>query len=315
MDPRMALSNLYERGLVFKHARMFEPAIDDFRQAARDPQYTGKAYVQMALCLKAINRHDDAIMAFRQAAASPTIDSDGQLHIFYHMGRTMESAGRYAESLEVYGWIRKEDPEFRDVVSRIKRLCLVGQGSALQAGGSWQGWMESVIGKSEALKPLMAMFGQTGQWLSRQTGSVQKSSPAVQNNRPRVHSVGAPHVRSDGATNRKAQPVSKKRALEHRRCVRVPVRLHSYFSIKGRTVAGKGELRDLSPWGCRVTSPVAVPVGTDVQCCIFPLNSSDAFVIEGATVRWISPKEFGLAFTNVNPVVRQRIVQMCRAAA
>ncbi|MDH5640361.1 MAG: hypothetical protein OEY28_03630, partial [Nitrospira sp.] len=66
MDPRMALSNLYERGLVFKHARMFEPAIDDFRQAARDPQYTGKAYVQMALCLKAINRHDDAIMAFRQ---------------------------------------------------------------------------------------------------------------------------------------------------------------------------------------------------------------------------------------------------------
>ena len=315
MDPRMSLSNLYERGIVFKHARMFEAAIDDFRQAARDPQYTGKAYVQMALCLKAIKRHDDAIMAFRQAAASPTIDAEEQLHIFYHMGRTMESAGRYAESLEVYGWIRKEDPEFRDVVSRIKHLCLVGQGFPSQAGGSWTGWMESMIGKSETLKPLMAMFGQTGQWLSRQTGSVQQSSPAAQNNRSRAHSVGTTHVRSGEVTNRKAQPVSKKRALEHRRCVRVPVRLHSYFSIKGRTVAGKGELRDLSPWGCRVTSLVAVPVGTDVQCCIFPLNSSDAFVIEGATVRWISPKEFGLAFTNVNPVVRQRIVQMCRAAA
>jgi hypothetical protein len=315
MDQRMSLSDLYERGLVFKRARMFEQAIDDFRLAAQEPQYTGRAYVQMALCLKAINRHDDAVMAFRQASASPTIDSDEQLHIFYHMGRTLESAGRYAESLEVYGWIRKEHPKFGDVARRIKHLCAGGRGAVPQAVGSWQGWMETMIRRSEVLKPLMAIVEQTGQWLGRQTGTVPSLPPAHQSNRTRGRNPVVPHARSSEATNRRTQTVSKKRTLEHRRYVRVPVRLHSYFSVKGRTVAGKGELRDLSPWGCRVTSAVAVPVGTDVQCCIFPLNSSDAFVIEGATVRWISPKEFGLAFTNVSPVVRQRIVQMCRVAA
>lgn len=111
------------------------------------------------------------------------------------------------------------------------------------------------------------------------------------------------------------QLVPRKRTIEHRRCVRVPVQLHSYFLAKGRLIAGKGELRDLSPWGCRMTSAVAVSVGADLQCCIFPFNSSEACVIEGATVRWISPKEFGVAFTNVNPAVRKRIVQMCREAA
>lgn len=314
MEQQMSSSDLYERGLVLKRARMFEPAIDDFRQAACDPQYAGIAYVQVALCLKAIGRYDDAVMAFRQAAVSPTLASEEQLHIFYHMARTLESAGRYAESLEVYGWIRKDNPEFCDVAHRIKHLCSGGRGPAPHALGPWQGWMEAVIGGSGAWKPLMAILGQTRQWLDRQTGG-QSAPQAYQNDRSVNRGVVALHSRSGDAAKGRTQPVSRKRTIEHRRCVRVPVRLHSYFSAKGRTVAGKGELRDLSPWGCRMTSAVAVPVGADVQCCIFPWNSSEAFVIEGATVRWISPKEFGLAFTNVSPVVRQRIVQMCRAAA
>jgi len=314
MDERMSSSDLYQRGLVLKRARMFESAMDDFRKAAEDPHYAGMAYVQLALCLKANSRYDEAVMAFRQAAASPTLEPEEQLHVFYHMGRTLESAGRYAESLEVYGWIRKDNPEFGDVAHRIKHLCLGGGGPVPPAVGSWQGWMEGVIARSGALKPLMAIFEQTGEWLGQQTGS-RPASVSYQPNQSRNRGQVVSNARSGMALKGRKQPVLKKRTLEHRRCVRVPVRLHSYFAVKGRTVAGKGELRDLSPWGCRVTSAVAISVGTDVQCCIFPQNSSDAFVIEGATVRWISSKEFGLAFTNVSPAVQQRIVQMCRAAA
>ena len=315
MDQRMSSSDLYKRGLVLKHARMFSPAIDDFRQAACDPQYAGRAYVQMALCLKAIGRYDDAVMAFRQAVASPALSSEEQLQIFYHMGRALESAGRYAESLEVYGCIRKENPEFCDVAHRIKHLCSGGRGPIPPAPGLWQAWMEAALAGSWTFKPQMkAFFEQTGQWLGRQTRYLP-APRADQNDRSMNRSLVVPRSHVGNAAKGRIQPVSRKRTIEHRRCIRVPVRLHSYFSAKGRTVAGKGELRDLSPWGCRVTSVVAVPIGADLQCCIFPRNSSDAFVIEGATVRWISPKEFGLAFTDVSPVVRKRIVQMCKAAA
>src|SRR6266545_8309859 len=110
MDQQMSAYERYERGLVLKQVQMFYPAIDDFRKAALDPQYTGKAHVQMALCLRSTDHHEEAVMALRQALASPTFSSDEQRQILYLMGQTLESLGRYAESLEVYGWIRKEDP-------------------------------------------------------------------------------------------------------------------------------------------------------------------------------------------------------------
>jgi hypothetical protein len=91
--------------------------------------------------------------------------------------------------------------------------------------------------------------------------------------------------------------------------------LESYFTVKGRTVGGKGELRDLSPWGCRVASSAALPVGADLQCCIVPHGATSAFIIEGATVRWIGPKEFGLSFTSVRPIVQQQIAQLCQVHA
>ncbi len=80
-------------------------------------------------------------------------------------------------------------------------------------------------------------------------------------------------------------------------------------------MADEGELRDLSPWGCRVTSLVSVPVGANLQCSIFPKEGQLPFLIEGATVRWINQKEFGLAFTKVHPGVQQRIARLCQAQA
>lgn len=80
-------------------------------------------------------------------------------------------------------------------------------------------------------------------------------------------------------------------------------------------VNGEGELRDLSPWGCRVTSPVAVPIGADLECCIFPQGAANPFIIDGATVRWINAREFGLSFTSVRPGVQRQIAQLCRVQA
>jgi len=83
--------------------------------------------------------------------------------------------------------------------------------------------------------------------------------------------------------------------------------------LKGRTVAGEGELQDLSPGGCRVTSPLEVPVGTELECCIFPQYEGNPFTVEAATVRWSQSREFGLSFTKVRPDVQRQIAQLCRA--
>jgi len=100
--------------------------------------------------------------------------------------------------------------------------------------------------------------------------------------------------------------------MDKRQHVRVAVQFRSHFSSKSQMVAGEGELRDLSPAGCRVTSQTVVPLGVELECCIFPENEGNPFIIEGATVRWTRPQEFGLAFTKIRPGVQRQISDLCR---
>ena len=80
-------------------------------------------------------------------------------------------------------------------------------------------------------------------------------------------------------------------------------------------VAGDGELKDLSPGGCRVASSVAAQVGTELEICIFPAYEDNPFTIDAATVRWARGQEFGVSFTQVRPAVQQQLVQLCRRRA
>ncbi|MEQ1844720.1 MAG: tetratricopeptide repeat protein [Nitrospira sp.] len=163
MLQQMSSSELYERGLVLMELRMFHPAIDDFETVAKDARYAGKAYVPMALCLKAIGRHEEAVAAFRQAITSPMVSPVEQRHILFQLGQTLESLGRWAESLEVYGWICKGDPGFRDVAQRMKYMSS-GKGRLYLRIRDWWGALVSgVRTRHLALPPHMQpVLDQTG---------------------------------------------------------------------------------------------------------------------------------------------------------
>lgn len=135
--------------------RMFHPAIDDFQTAAGDARYAGKAYVPMALCLRALGRHEEAVAAFRRASTSPMVSPVEQRHILYQLGRMLESLGRWVESLEVYGLISKGDPGFRDVAQRIKYMSS-GKGRLyLRIRNWWGALVNGVRTRRRALPPPM----------------------------------------------------------------------------------------------------------------------------------------------------------------
>lgn len=312
MDQQMSAGEHYEHGLVLKGVKMFYEAIQDFRRAALDPLYMGKAHLQIALCFRSVGRHEEAVMAFRQALTALTFSSLEQRHILYHLGQTLELLGRYDESFEVYGWIRGDDPGFQDVDRRMKHLSSGGHRSASPVRSSWQTLMEKVGKQRRGVKPrLNALSGQIEQWRS-QWAEMMKSQRWFESLGPGASDRAIEKLTHGRQENRSGQPELRKQAREKRRCSRVPVSLRSHFSSAGRNVAGEGELRDLSPWGCRVKSSVGVPVGANLECCIFPDDAGNPFIIDKATVRWISPHEFGLAFTNIRPGVRRQIAQLCR---
>lgn len=106
---------------------------------------------------------------------------------------------------------------------------------------------------------------------------------------------------------------------KNRQHVRIPVQFRTSFSTKKHAqlmIAGDGELRNLSPGGCCVSSSVPVAVGTELECCIFPPEGQgNPLVLDGTTVRWSGPTEFGVEFTNVRVAVQRQVAQLLRKRA
>ena len=73
---------------------------------------------------------------------------------------------------------------------------------------------------------------------------------------------------------------------------RVRVQFRSHFSMKGKMLAGDGDLTDLSPGGCRILTSIQVLVGAEVELCIFPGDNANPILIDGATVRWCRPRSW-----------------------
>jgi tetratricopeptide (TPR) repeat protein len=86
MEPQMSARERYERGQLLRQIKMYDQALDDFRHAARDPQYAGKAHAQLALCFRAMSRHEDAAAAFREALTAPTFSSEETVHLLHLFG-------------------------------------------------------------------------------------------------------------------------------------------------------------------------------------------------------------------------------------
>ena len=112
----------YERGLALRKAGLFKQSIEQFEKATADPALALKAFAQIGLSQKSCDRYEDAVTAFRNALKSPGASTKDIVQILYVLGRTLESLGRVAESLEAYRWLRREDSLYRDVGERIDAL-------------------------------------------------------------------------------------------------------------------------------------------------------------------------------------------------
>lgn len=306
----------YERGLLLKKVQIFDTALQEFQEATKDPKQAGKAFAQVALCLRTLKRHDEAVTAFRQALETGAFSTKERVHILYLLGQTLESLNRDFEALVIYRRIRREEPNFQDVDARIQEL---SSGPLETEAPSPPASREEVdiVNRWEQLKPqLVSLVSQTWQKLAAYRETLEPprwgTSPSAL-----FHKWG----RLETVLNRGSSPRPVNRSIptvkiqkEKRRHDRVAVQLLSQFSSKTQIVAGEGELRDLSPWGCRITSPVGVPLGTTLECWIYP-QGGNPFTVDEATVQWSRHREFGLAFTKLRPSVQRQITDMCRKIA
>jgi len=278
--------DFYQRGLALKKVEIFDMAITEFREATRDPEQAGKAFAQMALCWKGLGRDDQAVTAFRDALATDAFSPVERVHVQYLLAQTLEALGRDTEALIVYRMIRREHPNFHHVDHWIQHLSerILGARHAVTADQDGD-----MTGLWSQLRPqLTSLVNRTWQRLAHH-GEIADARPQV----------------TDMTSNAWAH-----QSLERRGHGRVAVHMLSQFFSKAHTAAGEGEVRDLSPSGCRITSPIRIAPGTAVECWIYP-HDGQPFAVDEATVQWVGHREFGLRFSNVRLGVQRQITDMC----
>ena len=102
---------------------------------------------------------------------------------------------------------------------------------------------------------------------------------------------------------------------DKRKHPRVQVQFRSHFSSRGQMIAGDGNLKDLSVGGCRIQSPVAAPVGTLLELCIYTDNDPAPIIVDESAVRWSQRGEFGLEFSQMRKDAQRKLTELCRILA
>ena len=78
---------------------------------------------------------------------------------------------------------------------------------------------------------------------------------------------------------------------------RLRVQFHGVFSAGISMVGGEGRLQDLSHYGCRMESDIALQPGTELELCFFYGSRETVPIrVELASVRWAKGREFGVRF-------------------
>ncbi len=144
----------YERGLALKKVGLHNDALQQFSLAALDASLTFKAMAQVGICLKALGQSEEAATAFRKALQAQRGTSADTIQVRYLLARTVESLGRIDDTLEQYRWIEREEPDFKDVAERIKRLAGRRSPSPRTAestgdGSSWVAQLQRILGASK----------------------------------------------------------------------------------------------------------------------------------------------------------------------
>ena len=112
----------YIAGLDFKQKGLLDKAINELMVASRDPDKLKRNSTMLALCYMEKKSYPMAIAEFNKIIAAMTPDDSSYLHIKYELANAHMNNKEVSRALELYFEIHAQDPDFKDVSSRMTSL-------------------------------------------------------------------------------------------------------------------------------------------------------------------------------------------------
>jgi len=112
----------YNLGIAYREMGLFDDAIKEFITCTNDPKRKLDSFIMLGVTFRDIGDFDKSIDYFREVLDIPTLKTDERLGIFYELAFSYESTGDLAQASAFYQRIFKENPQFRDISSKVKSL-------------------------------------------------------------------------------------------------------------------------------------------------------------------------------------------------
>lgn len=122
-------------GIGFMEMGFHEVAIRQFEAALKDSDHERKARGLLATALLEKGRTFDAIIELEMLIAHQDAQPDEKIDYGYMAGKAQEALGHYPAALQWYRAVHQLDPQYRDVVERIK-FCLKKCGNTRSSSSS-----------------------------------------------------------------------------------------------------------------------------------------------------------------------------------
>ncbi|MCK4519289.1 MAG: hypothetical protein KAU12_04125 [Candidatus Omnitrophica bacterium] len=115
------MSLRYNYGLLLKERRMFNEAISQFQESAKDPGRKISSLNMLGLCFKEKNMLDLAAAQFKKALSMAPEISDKTKYIIYNLGCTYEKMEQFSEAINEFKKIYEVDINYKDVSQKIEQ--------------------------------------------------------------------------------------------------------------------------------------------------------------------------------------------------
>jgi len=109
----------YNLGIAYKEMMLLDPAIEEFKNAMRDPERTLECCSMLAICEQTQGNLDAAIHWLRKGIETPGFPPEDGIGLRYDLGNLLRAQDRQDEAREQFQRVYQQNPDYREVAKLI----------------------------------------------------------------------------------------------------------------------------------------------------------------------------------------------------
>jgi tetratricopeptide (TPR) repeat protein len=125
----------YDVGVTYREMGLLEEAIEELQLASSDPGRLAECAIQLAGCLVEKGQPRLAMTWLERALDEPDLDPRKGVELRYELAGILEGRGETDRAFGIYVELHGEDPGFRDVAEKLRKL---GEARGLAGGSPWR---------------------------------------------------------------------------------------------------------------------------------------------------------------------------------